>query len=313
VAAAPARRQKLFGWALSVGKETISYRQKKKPLPLVLRLQHAVADRLVLSKVRARLGLDRVESMITGSAPLAPVVHEFFVACGVMLYEAYGLTETCPGLTANRPEKWKLGTVGPALRNVTIKIAEDGEILAKGPNVVGGYLHRDDANKEAFDSDGWFHTGDIGEFDGEGFLRITDRKKDLLKTSGGKYIAPQKIEGLLKSKPMIIEAVVIGDARNYCTALLILDDDAWKAWADKRGRKMDPRDTDLAAELQKSVNEVNRDLASFESIKYFRVVDVAPSVDNGMLTASFKIKRKEVNKRYASLIEEMYEQKREAA
>jgi long-chain acyl-CoA synthetase len=313
VAAAPARRQKLFGWALAVGKETISYRQKKKPLPLVLRVQHAVADKLIFSKLRARLGLDRVESMITGSAPLAPVVHEFFMACGVMLFEAYGLTETCPGLTANRPEKWKLGTVGQPLRNVTLKIAEDGEILAKGPNVVSGYLNRDDANKDAFDSDGWFHTGDIGEFDGEGFLRITDRKKDLLKTSGGKYIAPQKIEGLLKSKPMIIEAIVIGDSRNFCTALLVLDDDAWKAWADKRHRKLDPRDPELAAELQRSINEVNRDLASFESIKYFRVVDTAPTVDNGMLTASFKIKRKEVNKRFQPLIDEMYEQKRDAA
>jgi long-chain acyl-CoA synthetase len=226
----------------------------------------------------------------------------------MMLYEAYGLTETCPGLTTNRPGHWKLGTVGQPLRNVVLKIASDGEILAKGPNVTSGYLNRADSNKEAFDDEGWFHTGDVGEFDSDGYLRITDRKKDLLKTSGGKYVAPQKIEGLLKSKPMVSEAVVIGDNKKYCTVLLVLDDDTWKAWADKRGRKIDPRDPELIGELQKSVDEVNRDLASFESIKYFRVVDQPFTVESGLLTASFKVKRKEVNKRFDALITEMYSQ-----
>ena len=192
------------------------------------------------------------------------------------------------------------------MRNVTIKIAADGEILAKGPNVVSGYLNRDDANKGAFDDEGWFHTGDIGEFDSDGFLRITDRKKDLLKTSGGKYVAPQKIEGLLKSKPMIAEAVVIGDNMKYCTALLLLDDDGLKAWADRTGNPQDRKHPALIAALQKSVDEVNRDLASFESIKYFRVVDENFTVENGLLTGSFKVKRKEVNKRFKDLIDDMY-------
>lgn len=303
VTTASPRRQKLFAWALGVGKETIPYRQRNQALPVRLRLQHALADKLVLAKLRARLGLDRTETMLSGSAPLAPVVHEFFFALGLNLYEGYGLTETCPALTANRPGRWKLGTVGTPLRNVSLRIAPDGEILAKGPNVVTGYLHRADADAEAFDGDGWFHTGDIGEFDGEGFLRITDRKKDLLKTSGGKYVAPQKIEGLLKSKPMILEAVVIGDNKHYCTSLLILDEDGWRAWA--RG-PLDPRDPALLAALQQSVNEVNRDLASFESIKYFRVVDTAFTVESGLLTASFKVKRKEVSARFQALIAEMY-------
>ncbi len=308
VASQPPVRQKLFHWAVGVGKATLPYRQKNRPLPLVLKAQHALADRLVLGKLRTRLGLDRVEAMISGSAPLAPAVHELFVACGMMLYEGYGLTETCPALTANRPGKWKLGTVGQPIDNVVIKIAADGEILAKGPNVTSGYLNRPDANKDAFDDDGWFHTGDIGEFDTDNYLRITDRKKDLLKTSGGKYVAPQKIEGLLKSKPMIGEAVVIGDARKYCTALLILDDDAWKQWAEQHGRALDARDSVLTATLQKSVDEVNRDLASFESIKYFRAIDTPFTVESGLLTASFKVKRKEVSKRFAGLIDEMYAQ-----
>jgi long-chain acyl-CoA synthetase len=309
VAAAPPGKQRLFSWAMGVGKATIPYRQQKRALPLVLRAQHRLADKLVLSKLRARLGLARTEAMISGSAPLAPVVLEFFLACGLMLYECYGLTETCPGLTANTPSRWRPGTVGAPLRNVVIKIAEDGEILARGPNVTSGYLNRPDADADAFDADGWFHTGDIGEFDPDGMLRITDRKKDLLKTSGGKYVAPQKIEGLLKSKPMILEAVVIGDNKKYCTALLVLDEDSWRNWAERRGKKMDARDPDLLLELQKSIDEVNRDLASFESIKYFRVLDEQLTVDAGLLTASFKVKRKEVNKRFAALIEEMYEQR----
>lgn len=307
VAAQPPARQKLFAWALGVGRAVIPYRQQRKPLPLALLAQHKLADRLVFAKLRSRLGLDRVEALLSGSAPLAPVVHEFFVALGLMLYEGYGLTETCPVLTANRPGKWRLGTVGSPIRDVQLKIAADGEILAKGPNITSGYLNRPDANAEAFDDEGWFHTGDIGEIDPDGMLRITDRKKDLLKTSGGKYVAPQKIEGLLKSKPLILEAVVIGDNRKYCTALLMLDDDGWKHWADSRGRRMDPRDPELLAQLQKSIDEVNRDLASFESVKYFRVLDAPLTVEAGLLTASFKVKRKEVSKRFAALIEEMYQ------
>lgn len=306
VAGAPPHRQRLFAWALSVGRATIPYCQQRKPLPIGLRAQHALAERLVFEKLRARLGLDRVETMLSGSAPLAPVVHEFFMAVGLMLYEGYGLTETSPALTANIPRSWRPGTVGAPLRNVQIKIAPDGEILAKGPNVTQGYLNRPDADAEAFDADGWFHTGDVGELDADGMLRITDRKKDLLKTSGGKYVAPQKIEGLLKSKPLILEAVVVGDRRRYCTALLMLDEEGWRQWALARTKGMDPRDPELLAMLQASVDEVNRDLASFESIKRFRVLDDPLTVESGSLTASFKVKRTEVNARFAHLIDEMY-------
>lgn len=306
VATAPPSRQRLFSWAISVGKQSIPYRRRGRRLPLLLALQHRLAERLVFSKLRARLGFDRLESAATGSAPLAPAIHEFFLAIGVTLVEGYGLTETCPILTANRPDRWKLGTVGAPVKNVVLKIADDGEILAKGPNITRGYHNRPDANADAFDAEGWFHTGDIGEFDGEGNLRITDRKKDLLKTSGGKYIAPIKIEGMLKAMPMVNEAVVIGDNRKFCTALLALDEDGLKAWAQRTGNSPDHKHPALVAALQKSLDEVNRELASFESIKYFRVVDVPFTVESGLITASFKVKRKEVNKRFAELIEEMY-------
>jgi long-chain acyl-CoA synthetase len=306
VAAAPPRRQKLFAKAIEIGKRTIPYRQKHQPLPLVLRAQHLIADKLVLSKIRARLGLDRTESMLTGSAPLAPAVHEFFFAIGLTLIEAYGLTETCPGISANRPDHWKLGTVGPLLKNVQLKMESDGEICVKGPNVTRGYLNRDDANAEAFDKDGWFHTGDIGELDSDGFLRITDRKKDLLKTSGGKYIAPQKIEGLMKARPLITEAVVIGDNKKYCTALIVVDDDVLNQWAERTGNPADRAAPSTLAFLQEQVAAVNADLSSFETIKYFRVVPEAFTVNNGLLTASFKVKRKAVSTRWAALIDDMY-------
>lgn len=313
VATAPPSRQRLFAWAIGVGKQGIPYRRRGKRMPLLLALQHRLAERLVFSKLRARLGFDRLESAATGSAPLAPAIHEFFFAIGVVLVEGYGLTETCPILTANRPGHWKLQTVGMPVRGVVLKLAHDGEILAKGPNITQGYLNRPDANADAFDAEGWFHTGDIGELDGEGNLRITDRKKDLLKTSGGKYIAPIKIEGMLKAMPMVNEAVVIGDNRKYCTALLALDEDGVKAWAQRTGNPPDHKHPALLAALQKSLDEVNRELASFESIKYFRVVDVPFTVESGLLTASFKVKRKEVNKRFGDLIEDMYAASGESA
>lgn len=306
IAGAPAIRQKLFHWALGVGKASIPYRQAGKSLPLGLGLQYRLADKLVHSKIRGRLGMDRVRVLLSGSAPLPREVAEFFAAIGLPICEAYGLTETCPGLTTNRPNAWKIGTVGPAIKGVQLKLADDGEILAKGPNVVSGYLNRPDATGEAWDSEGWFHTGDIGEFDADMHLRITDRKKDLIKTSGGKYVAPQKIEALLKTKPILSEAVVIGDGRKYCVALVTVDKEKLAAWSQRTGNPADLQSDAVKAEIQGYLDEINKDLASFESIKYFRVVPEEFTVDNGMLTASFKVKRKEVSTRYKDLIDSMY-------
>ena len=307
VQGASAVKKAMFNWSVGVGKKTIPYLQRgSRDYPFLLNLQYKLADKLVLSKIRARLGLDRCIFMLSGSAPLPSEIHEFFAAAGIVILEAYGLTETCPGLTSNRPDHWKIGSVGPALKGVTLKIASDGEILAKGPNITQGYLNRPDANADAFE-DGWFLTGDIGEFDADGFLKITDRKKDLIKTSGGKYVAPQKIQGRMITKPLVSQCVVIGDLRKYCVALVTLDAENLQTWSEQTGNPPDPNSQAIKDIVQGYVDDVNKDLASFETIKYFRVVDEEFSVDNGMLTASFKVKRRVVAKRYHDLIETMYQ------
>jgi long-chain acyl-CoA synthetase len=300
-------KKKLFAFSMASGLVMFKHRENKTSPSLAERVRFRIADKLVLSKIRARLGLDRITVMVSGSAPLAREVQEFFGAAGLAIYEGYGLTETTPVLSANARDDFRCGTVGKVIRGVTVRIADDGEILAKGPNITSGYLNRPDANAEAFDSDGWFHTGDIGEFDGAGFLRITDRKKDLLKTSGGKYIAPVKIEAQLKLHPLVYEAVVIGDNKKYVTALIALEQESLKAWATRTGNAPDLRSKAVLDEVQAAVDTVNKGLARFETIKYFRLMDEEPSVENGMLTASFKVKRKAVVKRYQSLIDEMYE------
>jgi long-chain acyl-CoA synthetase len=305
VAGAPPIRQSLFHWAVGVGKETVPYRCEGKPLPFFLGLKNGLADKLVLSKLRARLGFDRAFALLSGSAPLDPDVHTFFLAMGLDLLEAYGLTETCPGLTANLPGKIKIGTVGPALPNVEIKIAEDGEILAKGPNITQGYLNRADATDSAF-NDGWFCTGDLGAKDSDGFVKITGRKKELIKTSGGKYVAPAKIEGQLKGLPIVQEAVVVGDRRNYCVCLISVDPEELEEFAKQKGIDAKTDHPDVKKAIEDHVSKVNGGLASFESIKYWRLTPEPLSIDNGLLTASLKVKRSVVEERYADIIDDMY-------
>lgn len=312
VAGASGTRKALFGWAMGVGKAAIPYRLDDRPLPMLLGLQYALADRLVLSKLRARLGFDRLAFALTGSAPLGADVHEFFFSIGVTLLEGYGLTETCPALTATKPGKIRIGSIGVPFPGVTLKIAEDGEILGKGANITQGYHNRPDANADAFDAEGWFHTGDLGSVDADGFYRITGRKKELLKTSGGKYIAPVKIESRLKSLVFVQEAVVIGDRRNYCVALFALDPEGLQTWAQQQGVPADPQGEAVRKAIQAHVDQVNTSLASFETVKYFRVLPEPMTVENGVLTASLKVKRKVVDDKYARQIEEMY-QGREAS
>ena len=311
VAGAPPIRQKLFHWALSTGQATIEYRSVGKPLPLGLRLKYKVADRLVLSKLRVALGMDRAVTLLSGSAPLSVPVHEFFISIGLTLLEAYGLTETCPGLTGNLPQHFKLGTVGPALPGVTIKIAEDGEILAKGPNITSGYLNRPGATSDAFDDDGWFMTGDLGSMDGDGFVKITGRKKELMKTSGGKYIAPAKLEARVKNMTIVQECVTVADTRNYVTALVAVDPEELAEWAEQTGNAADPNSDAVRAAIQAHVDEVNGGLARYETIKYFTVVPPM-TVEDGLLTASLKVKRKVVYDRYSAEIDAMYAKQKPA-
>ena len=305
VAGAPPIRQKLFKFALDTGRKTIPYRTKGKDLPPLLSLQYGLVDKVVLSKLRGLLGLDRADALLSGSAPLDKEVHTFFQALGLELYEAYGLTETCPGLTSNKPGEMKIGTVGKALPGVELRIADDREILAKGPNITQGYLNRPKDTAEAIDDDGWFHTGDEGRLDEEGFLHITGRKKELIKTSGGKYVAPAKIEGSLKLLPIIQEAVVIGDTKNYCTALISVDPEELEGWAKQKNIPAEQDHPEVKKAIDAHVDKVNEDLASFETIKYWSLVDPL-TVDNGLLTASLKVKRNVVTEKYSDTIEDMY-------
>ncbi|MCB9779867.1 MAG: long-chain fatty acid--CoA ligase [Alphaproteobacteria bacterium] len=312
VAGAPPLRQKLFRMAIGVGEQTIPYRCKGEPVPGFLAFKYSLADKVVLSKLRARLGMDRAQALLSGSAPLDPTVHTFFLAMGLDLLEGYGLTETCPALSCNTPGHIKIGTVGLPLPGVTIKIdvtdqaSGRGEILAKGPNITQGYLNRPEATAAAIDEDGWFHTGDEGLIDADGFVKITGRIKELIKTSGGKYVAPAKIEGMLKGCTIIQEAVVIGDRRNYCVALISIDTEELQDWAKQTGNAADQDSPEVLAHVQAHLATVNADLASFESIKYVKILPEPLSIDNGLLTASLKVKRNVVEERYKDLIDGMY-------
>ncbi len=301
----------LFDRAVEIGGRRADYVNRGETPPRSLRLLDALAHRLVFRKIQARVG-GRIRYFISGGAPLAPEINRFFHAVGMPILEGYGLTETTPILTSNMPGRTKIGSVGVPLHQVTIRIAEDGEILAKGPNVAVGYYHRPEETAAAWDPDGWFHTGDIGEIDEDGFLRITDRKKELIKTAGGKYVAPQKIENMLKSRPLISQAVVIGDRLKYCVALITLDEEAAAAWAKEQGIPAGDAaalaaDGRILAQIQRHVDAVNAELASYESIKYFRVLPRDFSIETGELTPSLKVKRKVVAERYADTIASMYE------
>jgi len=308
--AGSAVKRALFDWAFGVGRARSRHEQAGEAVPWLLSLQAALADALVFARIRQVLG-GRVRYLVSGGAPLSQEIIEFFHAAGLLILEGYGLTETTPILTCNRPDRFRFGTVGLPVNGVMLRLAPDGEILARGPNVAEGYYHRPEATAEAWDADGWFHTGDIGEIDAEGFLRITDRKKDLIKTSGGKYVAPQNVENLLKTQPHISQAVVIGDRRRYCVALLTLDPEAVDRFASREGLAGSPREEVLRHPrlleiVEREVQVVNTRLASYESVKYFRVLERDFSLETGELTPSLKVKRKVVTERFQRLIDEMY-------
>lgn len=303
-------KKAIFDWALDVGRRRSELEQAKQPVPLWLQAQNFVARKLVFERIHQLLG-GNVRLMVSGASALAREILEFFHAMEILILEGYGLTETTPALTINRPDDFKFGTVGKPIPGCQITIAPDGEIYAKGPNVTQGYYKRPKETAEAWDEDGWFHTGDIGEFDSDGFLRITDRKKDLIKTSGGKYVAPQKIENLLKVQPSISQAVVIGNNRKYVTALVTLEEDTVRQLQERYGIAPDARQDlvrhpEVVRLVELQVAEVNRKLASFESIKYFHVLPAELSEQAGELTPSLKVKRKVVESRYANEIDAMY-------
>jgi long-chain acyl-CoA synthetase len=303
---------KLVSWALKVGREASREIQAGRQPQGWLGLQYKVADKLVFSKLRERFG-GRLRWFISGSAPLSRELAEFFHAAGMLILEGYGLTETNSLTTVNRADRYKFGTVGPLLHpDLQLRLAPDGEILVKGITNLRGYYKQPEATAEAIDADGWFHTGDIGEIDGDGFVKITDRKKDLIKTSGGKYVAPQMIEGQLKMDPIVSQAVVIGDGRKYVTALLALNPDVAKKTIAETGAAP-PADLEAVMQheavkrrLDARLAEINSKLGSWEQVKYYRVLSRELTEADGELTPTLKIKRKVVAERYKDLIDSMY-------
>ncbi len=301
-------------WAFAIGQQVSRRRQQGLEPVGILKLQYAIADALVFKKIRERLG-GRIRYLVSGSAALSSEVAEWFHAAGLLVLEGYGLTETSAGTCINRPHNWRFGTVGEPFPGSEIRIAEDGEIQVRGPGVMRGYHGMPEQSAEVLDAEGWFSTGDVGEIDEGGRVRITDRKKDLVKTSGGKYIAPSIIEARLKALcPIAAHVVVHADKRNFASALITLDPDVAGQWAASEGIEADyaalTADPRVHAFIQTKVDDLNKTLNRWETIKRFRVMDHDFSVETGELTPSQKVKRRVVENMYAGLLDQMYEEGR---
>ncbi|HLA68390.1 MAG TPA: long-chain fatty acid--CoA ligase [Bacteroidota bacterium] len=311
VDSAPPVRQKIFHWAVEVGRH---YARAKRSgsIPAALQLQHRVASKLVYSKLKERTG-GRIKFFVSGGAALPRMLGEFFEAVGIQIIEGYGLTETSPVLSANRLDDYEFGTVGKPIPGVEIKIAEDGEILAKGPNIMIGYYNNTKATEEAISKDGWFHTGDIGMFNKAGHLVITDRKKHLFVSSGGKNIAPQPIENLfLSSSKYIDQFVLVGDGRMFLTALIVPEFEILKEFANRNGIMTSDeislvRHDDVKEMYRKEIEKIQKDLPTYEKVRRFELLSQALTVEGGEITPTMKVKRKVVEEKFAPLIEKMYE------
>ncbi|OYV87703.1 MAG: hypothetical protein B7Z63_01955 [Ignavibacteriae bacterium 37-53-5] len=302
-------KKRIFYWALGVGRDYVASKKKGIVGP-ILRTQYAVADRLVLSKLKERTG-GRIKFFVSGGAALSRELGEFFESVGIMIVEGYGMTESSPVISANRSDDYKFGSVGKPLNNVQVKIDEDGEILTRGPHVMLGYYKNKEATAEAIDKDGWLHTGDVGHFDTDGFIVITDRKKHLFVNSGGKNIAPQPIENLLQQSKFVDQIVLIGDKKRFNTALIVPDFDNLKEFANEHHLQYRSEEDLLADEkvndaVRKDINDLQRDLAKYEQVRRFKLLPVPFTIENGDLTPTLKVKRKVVEQKYADLIESMY-------
>lgn len=302
---------KIFGWAFGVGRRTIADRLAGKQPAGLLGLQFRLADKLVFSKLKERMG-GRVRFFISGSAALSREVQEWFYAADLLVVEGYGLTETSAATFVNDPRTPRFGTVGPPIPGTQVKIADDGEVLIKGEGVMSGYHNLPEMTEEVL-TDGWFATGDIGRVDEEGYLVITDRKKDLIKTSGGKYVAPQKIEGtVMAASPYISQIVVHGEGRKYVSALVTLDPEAITQWAEENGHAGASYEDLCASDevrrlIDSNIKEANAKLERWETIKRFEVLDKELSVEDGEVTPSMKIRRKAVVKKYEEILDTLYD------
>ena len=311
VATMPAARQKLFHWALGVAAERVPYRvDPTKSMPFGLKLKSTIAEKLVFKKILQRLG-GRVKFVISGGAPLSAELAAFFIGAGIEIFEGYGLTETSPVISINTPTKRRVGTVGVVIPGVEVKIAGDGEILSRGPHIMQGYWNNPEATAQAIDKDRWFHTGDIGELDKDGFLKITDRKKDIIINAYGKNIAPQPIEALLKSSPYIGTPVLIGDRRKFLVALLVPNFEKLERDATAMGVQFTSHEELVANEkvktlIQGEIDRFNQNLDRQEKIRRFTLLANDFTIDNDEITPSLKVKRKNIDKRYKTVIDEMF-------
>ncbi|WP_333768259.1 AMP-dependent synthetase/ligase [Streptomyces sp. IBSBF 2435] len=318
-----AAKYKIFLWAAEVARDYAKATQNSMRLtgtpsaPMGLRAKHALADKLVYGKLREAFG-GRLRACVSGSAALAPDIGYFFAGAGIHILEGYGLTESSAASFVNPGENYRTGTVGKALPGLEVRVAEDGEVLLRGPGIMQGYHGLPDKTAEVLESDGWFHTGDIGELSPDGYLKITDRKKDLIKTSGGKYIAPAEVEGQFKAVcPFVSNILVVGGGRNFCTALLALDEPTILGWADEHGLGGRSYAEVVASEevqalIEGYVQRLNEGLQRWQQIRRFRLLPRDLDVEHGDLTPSLKLKRPVVEREFAPLIEEMYAGAREA-
>jgi long-chain acyl-CoA synthetase len=303
-------KKKIFAWALRVGKERLSFQERGEPLPASLARWARLADRLVFTKIRHALG-SRFRFAVSGGAPLSRELAEFFFGAGVTIYEGYGLTETSPVIAVNGPGAWRLGTVGRPIPGVEVKIAADGEILTRGPHIMKGYFQKPAATAEAIDADGWFHTGDIGRLDADGYLAITDRKKDLIVLAGGKKAAPQPIEGELKKSPFVEVPIVIGDRQKFLAALIVPNFDRLKEWVAAGDLKVNWAMIDAEPEIrrlfQREIDAYNAEKPHHEQIRAFALLPQDLTIEDGSITPTLKVKRRILESRYQDLIEGMYQ------
>jgi long-chain acyl-CoA synthetase len=302
-------RRTLVAWALRVGRRASVLRREGKRLPPGLALQHRLAGLLVYSKFKQRLG-GRIRLALSGAAPLSVEIAEFFHAFDVLILEGYGLTECTAAASVNRPDRYRFGTVGLPLPRIEAKTAPDGELLLYGPTIFAGYYKNEEATRTLFDEDGWLRTGDVAEIDADGFIHITDRKKDILVTAGGKKVAPQNLESEFKHSQLVSQALVVGDRRPYIAALVALDPDELRRWAGARGLPTDPAELasrpEVVALVQGIVDDVNRGRTRFEQVKRFAVLPRDFSAELGEVTPTMKLRRRVCEQHFAAEIDQLY-------
>jgi long-chain acyl-CoA synthetase len=308
-------KRKIFFWAKRNAEAWADLVLAKQPVPAGLALKKHIADRLVFSKLKARVG-GRIRLFISGAAPLSPEIAKFFLAAGLPILEGYGLTESTPVISVNPVDAPRIGSVGKPIPGVEVRIAEDGEVLARGPNIMKGYFNKPEATREAVDADGWLHTGDIGALDADGYLSITDRKKDIIVTAGGKNIAPQPIENLVKMNKFVANAVMIGDKRRYPMMLVVPEREALEAWAREQNLPTGDyaallKHPDAVAKVEREVAANLQELASYETPKRFVLLEHDFTIERGELTPTLKVKRRVVEQKYAAEIEQLYADARE--